>query len=242
LNEESTAKFYLTLSFVGALFIIILMAFYPSDIDPLWRNFADKLIIGGIFVFACLLGISMAFKPNWIGRFIRQKTHGNNVTDVPSQKIERRGHHPNCGVFKGHTISINNRILCAGCTGLIIGAVIAIILTLLYIIIPYTTSRSILIGLLIIGLVLINSNYFLIIHGRNKGKIHFVSNVLFVIGFFMVISSFYQFTGRYIFGILSIMIAFLWLDTRILLSKWQHQVLCDNCTQVDCSEKNVLRA
>ncbi len=235
MNQERFVNFYLALSLVGALFIIALIGFYPLEGN--YVDFFNKFIVGVIFIIGCIIGISFALKPNWINLYLEQKIHGDNTNKMQFRGRRREGHHPACPGFRTHTIQINNKVRCAGCTGLIIGASIAILLMCLTLFLQYNPTKNILIGFVVLGMVFIAYNFSLILIRQQNASINLFSNILLVIGFFLVISSFFQYTDRIIFGILGIMISFLWLDTRILLSKWHHQYICANCIQVDCEEK-----
>ncbi|MBS7638359.1 hypothetical protein KEJ49_05700 [Candidatus Bathyarchaeota archaeon] len=43
---------------------------------------------------------------------------------IRSSAFSIKGHHPDCGRFKAHTINIFGRALCAACTGLLLGALL----------------------------------------------------------------------------------------------------------------------
>ena len=228
MNQEKTVFFYLILSIISAIMILILVITTPGN--DMKIDILDKLFICILFMGSCILGISLAFKPNWINVCTDQKIHANNSQHTKSTPRTRQGHHPVCNKFRSHTIQINGMIHCAGCTGLACGASISILLMCLYFVMPKRIPTFFFFSFIVIGLILIFSNFVQIIFHHKNAKLHLFSNILLVIGFFLIVSGMFQLTGRTIFGILGIMISFLWLDTRILLSKLQHTRLCKDCS------------
>jgi hypothetical protein len=202
----------------------------------------EKYEVGLLFIFSCLIGISMVMKPNWIHACIEQQTHGNEdkklitkSTESNPMRTRRLGHHPDCGRFRSHTIRFNNKVLCAGCTGLAIGAGLAIFLMILVMILPINPSKNLLFSLLILGLVLIAFNFASTMNESRTSNAKLGSNVLLVLGFFLVTIGIFMLTGALIFGILGILVCVLWLDTRILLSKHNHHYICKKCS-IKCTD------
>ena len=73
MNRKKSAIYYLVLSVIGALMILVLLWFIPSEDRAV--SFFDRLIVGGAFVLFCLFGISLALRPNWIRRM---RSHGTD--------------------------------------------------------------------------------------------------------------------------------------------------------------------
>jgi hypothetical protein len=219
---------YLGLSIIGALFII-LFAILGSSENANIKIF-DKLIIGLAFIISCILGISLAFKPNWIKTSL--ETQSNKLKSKQNQlHIQREGHHPICGQFTSHTIKINDRLYCAGCTGLTIGAIIACILMVVYIVLQFSIPMFISYFIMLVGMVLITLNYLSILFHYKNAQLQLLSSMLLIIGFFLIIIGIFQVTGDIIYGLFGVIISFLWLDTRIQLSYWRHTKLCNNCQE-----------
>lgn len=211
---------------IGAVLIIVVLRFNPPDEGTI--GFFDRLLVGGAFILCCLFGLSLALRPNWVRRIRR---HNRDNAHVPeSQTIKnRKGHHPDCRGFKGHTLDFNNDTLCAGCFGLALGSMISILFTILYIGLFFEISNSVLYIFVTIGLIFIALNYIEIAIPKRKAIAHVMGNMFLVIGFFLVIIGVYQLTGSSAYGILAVIFSFLWLDTRIQLSSWRHAEICENC-------------
>lgn len=228
MNQKRNAFSYLILSIIGVILIIILIWFGGSNNNMI--NFYDKLMVGLAFISCCLVGLSMAFKPNRLRKIIHSGKQGPKQESKPIN-IDRQGHHPVCEKFINHTIKFNSKILCAGCTGLAIGSIISIVLMAIYILFFNDISQSILVIFIIIGMILIAINFIEVIISFKNTGVHIISNVFLVLGFSFVVIGMFQLTGAIIYGLFGIIISFLWLDTRIRLSNWRHNTLCTRCSE-----------
>ena len=228
LNKKWQLISYIILSMIGAVLIIVVLSFNPSDEGNI--GFLDRLFVGGAFILCCLFGLSLALRPNWVRRI--RKQNRDNVHVPESQEIKsRKGHHPDCRGFEGHTLEFNNKTLCAGCTGLALGSMISILLTILFMGLSIDLSNSVLYIFVILGLIFIAFTFIEIVILKRTAFAHVMGNILLVIGFFLIIIGIFQLTGSSGYGILAVIFSFLWLDTRIQLSTWRHTVICENCAE-----------
>ncbi len=230
MNNKNLRIYYLILSAIGASLIslIILLSLLSSP-NIMTIHMPDKLAIGIIFILSCLFGICVAIKPNLIGISSKRGSHdGGHLQTI---MMEYRGHHPDCEQFRSHTIKIENKILCAGCSGLVMGSVISIVLMSVYIVFHKEIPQTILPVFVIFGMVLIALNYIEIVIPGRKAHFHLISNCFLVISFFFIIIGIFHLTGSIIYGIFVVIISFLWLDTRIQLSNWDHFEVCKNCSE-----------
>ena len=128
---------------------------------------------------------------------------------------------------------MGDKVLCAGCLGLASGSIVSIILTIAYIaIMPNETIQGVFQGFIVMGIALIALNFIEIAVPQRNAHMHVVFNGLLVAGFFLVVIGTYELTGRIAYGILAIILSFLWLDTRIHLSNWRHSVICRDCSEM----------
>ncbi len=229
MNQKKSAIYYVILSTIGAMLLIVIPLFSASNINAI--HIFDKLIVGGAFISSCILGISFAIKPNWIGRFIKRGRHDENEQQSHMKTRKRQGHHPDCEKFKSHVIKTKNKVICASCSGLAVGSLISIFLMATYIFIPSEIPLTILYIFIILGLIIIILNYIEIVIPTRNARIHVIFNALLVISFFLIIIGIFELTGSIIYGIFGVIISFLWLDTRILLSKWRHSEICKSCSE-----------
>ena len=126
---------------------------------------------------------------------------------------------------------MKNKYYCAGCLGLAVGAVMGILFMCLYVVIPLEPPDHLLIGLFCLGLLLVIVNFIDTGRPSRNGWVHLFSNVLLIIGFFLVVMSVFQATSDVGFGLTGIIVSFLWLDTRIQLSRWIHLRTCKKCAK-----------
>jgi hypothetical protein len=100
---------------------------------------------------------------------------------------------------------------------------------ILYIITNLHFSKSIVLLLLLLGFLIV-AVVFIEIQYRSKHTIaHVVLNSLLPLGFFLIITAVQESTGEILYSFFTLLFCFLWLDTRIQLSKIRHRLLCRNC-------------
>jgi hypothetical protein len=228
LKKEKTIFNYLLLSTVAVILILILVFFKPITSNTF--TFMDKMFVAGAFFTSCIFGISIAIYPNWWRKNKQNPNHTSNLHKVKTSR-SFKGHHPDCIEFKNHTILIRNKTRCAGCFGLIIGSIISIFLMALYLLIPNNLNQTIWYFIFLLGILIIPFIYIEIIFSKRNRNLHVISNSIFILGFFCLTISVLEITGNFSYGILTILFCFLWLDTRIQLSKQQHSKICSFCKQ-----------
>jgi hypothetical protein len=215
------------LSLIGIALLIIGSFFTSSSGSNITSS--DRLIVGSAFFASCLLGLSMALRPNWLkGLLSGEKEEPKDEVHTSVIRI-RSGHHPDCQGFASHKIKTKNKTYCAGCLGLAFGAVTGIILLFVYLFMPDVVNLMSSFSMIITGLIFIGFN-FLVVAARNKNSfMHLISNVILVAGFFFMVVGMFQYTKSVSYGILAVIISFLLLDTRIQLSHWHHERTCVLC-------------
>jgi len=229
LKQKSIVIQYIIFSFIAVLLLLILTLFVNPNNTNL--SIFDKSIIGILFIISCLIGISLTNNPGWIKRLLKnqfQKT-SNNKTKKNVRK--REGHHPDCDKFNMHTIEIKNKKYCTGCLGISIGCIISIILMIFYILNNVKISSDILSYLVTLGFIILGLVFIEIMINRRKIFAHIFLNSLLVISFFLIVVGIFEITGSIIYGIICIILSFLWLDTRIQLSNYHHKKICINCNK-----------
>jgi hypothetical protein len=229
LKQKTNVIYYLILSITAAIMLLTLAVFNSSNTASV--DIYDKLFVGGVFITSCLFGISLAIYPGWFKRFTKQEKQSTNKKQTQKTARKRKGHHPDCDQFQNHTIRINNKILCAGCLGLSIGAILSIFLMILYIVIGNELSFTTFYFFMFLGLIIIGLVYIEIMLPIRHAIIHVISNAFLVISFLLIVICIFEITDNKIYGTTGILLSFLWLDTRIQLSYWQHSLICNNCTE-----------
>lgn len=229
MRQQCHVLYYLILSAIGAALIIILSWLGSSKTNTILV--IEKQVIGGVFIISCIFGIIFALKPNRMRRSIKRISLNADKPQPSPGKVEYQGHHPDCGQFRNHTITIQNKIYCAGCNGLALGSIISIFLMSVYIVFPKEIPQPFLYLFIILGMVFIVLNFIEIVIPTKNAYLHLILNVLLVISFFLIITGIFHLTGSMIYGISGVLLSFLWLDTRIQLSNWRHTSICNNCSE-----------
>jgi len=229
LKQNKNVFYYAILSIAAAVLLLILIFLSPLNTTAI--GIYDKLFVGGVFITSCIFGISLALYPRWFRRLNKHATR--HLNSEKSGKITRKykGHHPDCGNFQSHTIETKNKTLCAGCFGLSIGSIISIVLTIIYIVIIREKAATGFYYVVFLGLIIIGLAYVEIMLPIRHAVVHVISNIFLILSFFLVTISIFEITGNKIYGMLSVIISFLFLDTRIQLSNWQHARICESCSE-----------
>jgi hypothetical protein len=197
----------------------------PTQIENItWR----KPLIGSIFALICIAGsITTLFPKRCSGLFNLQRKENSKISHGKISKLNRtvRGHHIKCEKFSTHTIKIQGHILCAGCTGLLIGAIIVLYGTILYFFIDWKP------GLTYFPMVLIGITGIILgfIQLKFKGFFRLVLNTFFVLGAYLIIVALDNFTRNIFVDLYLIGLIILWICTRILISQWDHHRIYRSC-------------
>ena len=228
MKPKNNVSYHLSLSFFAAVFILIL-AFYGS-LDNISISFYDRMLVVGFFIIICIFGVSLSFFPGWYKRFIKNKDQGSKSQKFQKKPRKRKGHHPDCDSFISHVIKLNNKTYCAGCFGLAIGSVLSIFLGIIYLF--YFDKLFFNFNYLIfVGLILTFLGFLETIKSIKNAIIHIVANVFLIIGFFLIVIGMFEITGNMIYMVICIIFSFLFLDTRVQMSRFNHNMICNNCKE-----------
>jgi hypothetical protein len=216
--------FMVTVSIFGLATISMLTLSPPrSEESPAWR----RPLVGSVFTIICLTGMAAAFFPKTCSQMNPQEGGKAAVSDS-AEPLTRasRGHHPNCEKFSAHTVRIDDSFLCASCTGLLTGAILALIGTALYFFTESDWSRigspAVLIGEA--GIVL----GFLQFKLRNSARS--AANASFVLAAFLVLVGVDTLSKSAPIDFYALGLVVFWLFTRISISKWNNRRICGTCT------------
>jgi hypothetical protein len=228
LNQTKIVLSYLGLSVAGAALLLVFVSMTPSPTGT--PALVEKMVVAGIFIASGVVGISFLLRPNWVRRFISKK---ENTVKNHSDELQRsfQGHHPDCKTFENHRTIYRDKTWCTGCLGLLIGCLLSIILMILYVVVPFKQPLMISRLLFFFGLFIIGLVYLEILMDSRYSIIHIVFNGLLVLSFFFITESILELSGKIEYGLYTILLCILWLDTRIQLSRWHHRRLCSSCPE-----------
>jgi hypothetical protein len=216
-----TLAFLVAVSIVGLALVNVLVLQPNLELSsPPFRH--D--LVGSLYSIICLLGIAAVFYPEkCMGLF--QKQSPLPQTSGASGSVRISGHHPDCQNFSGNRIRVNGRELCAACSGLLVGAIIALAGSAMQFFIGLNiVSASV--WLLVLGEIWMLLGLFQI---KFAGYAKMIANVIFVVGSFVTLVE-ADLMGESILVdlyTLGLIVFALWL--RILLSEWNNRRICQKC-------------
>jgi hypothetical protein len=184
----------------------------------------QKEITTIVFVVICILGAFAGIYPRKMSKIFKHGEGGtrNDAGDGYS------GHHPDCGHFSTHTLTIRSHRLCAGCTGLVIGAVLSVGFTLFIFPVKTTPFVEVIfwigIALIIVGILQ---------HTLDLGNsiIHAGLNAALVLGVSMARFAAESLNPGVIVAVYSIALTLYLVIARIELSKNDHRLICGGCNE-----------
>jgi len=232
-------------SFFG-LFFAVILAFSPTaTLNFVYR----KPMIGSIFGMVCILGILAVFSPRKCSNiFYCQKEdsidsskrgylNANKKSFVFDLKIVHK-HHPSCENFSSHEFQIGKKSYCVGCTGLLFGALISLFGTIIY----FSNSWQIIQESLFfigIGISGVSSGLLAPFFNLRRKTLRFSLNVIFIFGMFSILIWGDTLAQSLFIDLFLISLSVFWLFTRISLSQWNHQRICNACgIQCELSRNN----
>ena len=216
LPERRTQMLYVGL---GLLLLVLLglLTFNPNapGITFIYQN----LVTGGLFIVICAVGLVVAVAP-WT---LRGVSHG---ADRNPRLV---GHHPDCPEFSGHVLRVYGRALCAGCTGLALGAVSAIIGGFLCFFGGFSVGDPVIVfytGALLVALGLVQ-------HFIDMGSplFHTVLNVALVFGAFMLAASLMEMGASFFVEAYLLASILFWVAARVRVSQEEHVRVCSRCPE-----------
>jgi len=230
-RSKLTLLFFIGISVFG-LFTSLMFALYAPQAqeDSPWR----KPLIGSVFALICASGTIAAFFPHRCSETFDLPEKNGYTTVQPKRSLSSslKGHHPKCGRFSAHAITVRSIVLCAACTGLAAGAIIALSGSILYFFLAYSFEQM--------GIVAVVAGQMAVVLGflqmRFKDGIRLMLNALFVFGAFLVLIGVDMIAESMLFDLYVIGLIVFWIWTRILLSQWDHFRICHSCDK-DCDFK-----
>jgi len=164
-------------------------------------------------------------------------THIEGGEAPPNKReISYRGHHPTCGNFSSHVIQIGGKIYCAGCAGLVVGAVIALAGTASYFFLQDFSAQLVAAffwaGLAGVTVGLLQYELFV-----NKAFLHFLLNIIFVVGALLLLIGVNEMNGSLSLSIYFLLVILFLVNVRSTLSRLEHEKRCSICKAENCSVK-----
>jgi len=216
-------------------FTTLMLAMYPPATQEnfLWR----KPLTGILFALICIFGIAAVFFPKKCSKTYSHQTEKPTISQIENPdfheiSINFKGHHPDCGRFSSHVAHIDGHVFCAACTGLLLGALIALSGTVLYFFVEW--------NILEVGLSAVLVGHIGILLGfvqfKFKGYARLTLNAFFVFACFLTLVGIDKLAESILIDLYMIALIIFWLLTRILISQWDHWKICHTC-KLSCELK-----
>lgn len=230
----TSALYFFSLSISGLIILTLIlnMSHFTQPPNKLVQNLF--LIL---FAIICVMGILAGLFPPSC-KNLRISKNNLYKKEIPENRefnnFKMEGHHPNCEKFSGHVFHFKSNTYCAGCTGLVTGGLISLILVLIGFsrIIPLTYFNII----FWMGLItqLITLTYFMTIRqARNILKIFF--NIIFVVSYFLIfISVIMAYNNIFLYFYVTVLLLVVIL-TRTSISRYKHKLICYYCSLKECN-------
>ncbi|MDO8122995.1 MAG: restriction endonuclease [Candidatus Hermodarchaeota archaeon] len=240
-NRRPSSQFSvisLILSLLGLVLLPLMLLNPPPSVVVLpWQT----QLIGFAFMIICILGIIAGISPSHCSikrkkRNQSQKEIAVQIDSPQTKSIRKEGHHPTCDHYSGHVITIKGSFYCAGCSGLVTGAIIAIIGTILFYFLSFPivyTEATFWLGFVFVTIGLLQHPLYQLLK-LNRGIIRFIINILFVVGSFLLLTSLIQLTNNLILAIYLLLLILYWIFTRIVMSRRSHHLICSRCNRPEC--------
>jgi hypothetical protein len=231
-RKKYIKNLYYSLISISGLFLLGFLVFYTQNLGI---NYLQRELILSIFILICLLGMFAAVSPSRCTEFLYLKKDQKSdwkLDESDSSDIGNKfkGHHPDCDNFKTHTFSLNDTKYCAGCSGLFIGAFIAVIGTITYNFYGIPDAHD---GRLIFFIGFITLFVYLfqdLLLDINLNLTKFFFNMLLVLGSFMILIGINELNSNILIQLFFMILVFIWILGRIASSEKKHNEICDKCT------------
>jgi hypothetical protein len=214
--------FLVAVSVFGLLLVPLLLSQPNLQAD---QSTFRRPLVAAIYSVVCVAGVVAVFYPGKCRMVFQKPNVSPNPTKTSAYAVQLRGHHPDCEKFSPNRITIGGRVFCAACSGLLIGAVVAMAGVVLFSLGFFglgTGSLWVLLAgemLMLLGLAQI----------KMGGYVKLAVNALFVVGSYVSLiaadlAAQNLLVDAYVVGFVVFM---LWL--RISLSEWNNKKTCVAC-------------
>jgi len=238
-GSNLTVLSLITISLIGLVLALMLLLYTPTSQDFPWR----RPIVGSTYTSICVLGAIAVFFPKKCSQTLNPKSWKTalTMTNGASQPEERKtttlfgfklthGHHPNCESFRNHEFQIENKTFCAGCMGLLIGALASLVTVSAYFLSPVRLDE-VAIPLIGLGFITVLAGLLTPILITARSTTRLAMNALLILGMSSILVGADTLLHSTQIDLYLISLDVLWLTTRISLSQTSHERICTYCTR-----------
>jgi hypothetical protein len=234
-NYRLLSLVYIIVS-LSNLCLLYYLLFISTHFQPLIFFSFRKQFTLSIFVILCVLGAIVGIYPS-ICSF---RNHAINDTSIfnlnvsKSPKNEFKGHHPDCVDFSSHILHFREKTYCAGCTGLVIGAILSLLGSIFYLLVGLKVEVTTLPIFFWLGFLYVTCGLLQYLLAVKNNIVHLLLNILFVYGSFSLLIAVNEVTNNFLLSIYFLILVVYLIITRITLSGLEHKRICDNCSSEKC--------
>lgn len=240
-SGHNDALFFLGASLVSLCFLpLVTFGIALPPVSLPWQ----RQLIGVAFSIICLLGALAGMSPSTCSLLsgTKSKSSMNRRTATPppnapaGRQVQKRGHHAICTNYASHVVHIGGTVYCAGCTGLVVGAAIALAGSTLYFFVGVPLTHTLFVfwlGFAGVALGLLQHPLYALFRPRH-GVVRVLVNIAFVVGAFLLLSSVTELTGNLLPEAYLLLAILYWIFTRIAMSKRAHRRICARCGDMGC--------
>jgi len=202
--------------------LLLLQLNLQADQSPFRRP-----LISGIYSAVCILGVVAVFYPGKCRMMFQKPNVSPDSGKTSALAIQVKGHHPDCEKFSDNRITIRGSVFCAACSGLLIGAIVAMVGIVLFSL-DFLSLESGSVWVLVAGEVLMLVG---LAQTKFSCYVKMAVNALFVVGSYISLiavdlAAQSLLVDAYMLGLICFMLWF-----RILLSDWNNKRVCLACAR-----------
>jgi hypothetical protein len=241
LNRTSaslTMLFLIAVSFFGIVLAVVFAVYPPAAHD----DFALRKPVADLaLAVVCVLGIFAVLYPGSCAGIAGFKNQGKTAHGFSGSRIKvLRGHHATCESYATHVIKIGNRVFCASCSGLFVGAVIVLVCISLFFFLNLRIEEEpfvpVSLGAVSVAAALL---YPVVPVKFQTGFTRFFAGVLLAVGSFLVLAGVDEAAESLSVDLFCVVLSVLWLATKMSLSQWEHRRICTRCSLDSCDAEPI---
>jgi hypothetical protein len=226
LSKTEPSKFFLLFLVAVAIaaFALVPMVLFSPNLQTYQTNLRHQLITVAYAV-VCISGIAAVFHPKKCSMMFKKPLALTTSKKASASTLEFKGHHPNCENYSTNRVIILERVLCAACSGLLIGAIASIIGVVAYSVGLFALDGG------SFWVFIVGAGFMLggLAQIKTAGYIKLVVNALFVVGSAIVLIE-ADWAGQSLLAdgyVLALIVFMLWL--RIMISEYNNNLTCIIC-------------
>jgi len=229
-HRNLTVLSLVSISLIGLILASILLFYTPASQDFPWR----RPIISSTYALICILGAIAVFFPRRCSRVVFLKKwektpqlDETRMTTFLGFKLTH-GHHPKCESFSDHELQIGNKTFCAGCTGLLIGALISLVTVSAYFLSRVQIDKAA-VPLVGFGFITVLVGLLTPVFIAGRGVTRLATNAFLILGMSSILIGADTLLHNVQIDLYLMALDVLWLMTRVSLSQLNHERMCANC-------------